>query len=640
LTKRIEKEKVEMDSFDNLESLHEFFDSDSTCYEYPHQIGEKFKIMREKFRAENKSENAQRAQWEVDFFHFRPKDGKLVPSMTYTNQDGQLVELPSLANFDESTYQYLIERFRSTKNPFLKAQYSLILWNSPNRHGDYAKAAIESLLMIVDINQREDEDHPTGHYGLHILDAIKNAFYIARESNSDISTIKAKITSLLQVFNPESSSSFCLRYGLAELMLEEKRVFEKNYFEGIQEKLWELSDKLSGAGEFYQTIQICELGDKVEKRMGTSKYAWREKIASSNEQLLNLAGEKGGLPALLFCEKAIENYKMIGADKKVDELSRKYAELKGNIKYAKFSQEIDLSDHIKECREIGEKLATKETHEIIRTLMLDKGILPSYKDTAKRAEDIKKESVIKNLIPEVIIDQRGNPVQHFIDDEEKNDLRLFEQYRIYLEALNIHLIRELFLGPIRAEKLGTAELIAFFRENSWFGKNLRRKEGESEKDYNWLNQIGPALNEYFNKVHGLLIFSRVPDFVLSIDCLTLKIEGLIRDMCTFSEIPTFVMKKDKKGRDVIQEKDLNALLHEKKVKSLFNEDDLLFFRFLFVEKAGYNLRHKVAHCLMDYKEYNIDIMHLLILALLKIGRYDFEREEESKNPPEKEKIPN
>lgn len=64
------------------------------------------------------------------------------------------------------------------------------------------------------------------------------------------------------------------------------------------------------------------------------------------------------------------------------------------------------------------------------------------------------------------------------------------------------------------------------------------------------------------------------------------------------------------------------------IKKLFDEDDLLFFRFLLVEKAGYNLRHKVAHSLMFFQEYDVDSMHLLILALLRLGKYDFVKTED------------
>jgi hypothetical protein len=123
-----------------------------------------------------------------------------------------------------------------------------------------------------------------------------------------------------------------------------------------------------------------------------------------------------------------------------------------------------------------------------------------------------------------------------------------------------------------------------------------------------------------------------PNLVLAIYSLTLKIEGLFRDMCQFSGIATFYMTKDNKGRDIVREKDIHALLYEKTIKKLFDEDDLLFLKFLLVEKAGYNLRHKIAHSLMLFHDYSIAYMHLLILALLRLGKYDFLKKEEHKKP--------
>jgi hypothetical protein len=118
-----------------------------------------------------------------------------------------------------------------------------------------------------------------------------------------------------------------------------------------------------------------------------------------------------------------------------------------------------------------------------------------------------------------------------------------------------------------------------------------------------------------------------PNLVLSVDSLTLKIEGLIRDICRLSGETTSYMTKDSKNRNVVREKDIHALLYEEPIKKLFDEDDMLFLRFLLVEKAGYNLRHRVAHCLMLFQEYSISHMHLLILALLRLGKYDFVKEE-------------
>ncbi len=88
------------------------------------------------------------------------------------------------------------------------------------------------------------------------------------------------------------------------------------------------------------------------------------------------------------------------------------------------------------------------------------------------------------------------------------------------------------------------------------------------------------------------------------------------------------MTKDNKGRSIVREKDIHALLYEEPIRKLFDEDDLLFLKFLLVEKAGYNLRHKVAHSLMLFQEYSINYMHLLILALLRLGKYDFVKKED------------
>ena len=71
------------------------------------------------------------------------------------------------------------------------------------------------------------------------------------------------------------------------------------------------------------------------------------------------------------------------------------------------------------------------------------------------------------------------------------------------------------------------------------------------------------------------------------------------------------------------EKDITALLHDDVIKERLDQDDLLFFKFLLTEQWGLNLRHDIAHCLMSSEAYNLDYMHLVILALLRLGKYDF-----------------
>ena len=115
---------------------------------------------------------------------------------------------------------------------------------------------------------------------------------------------------------------------------------------------------------------------------------------------------------------------------------------------------------------------------------------------------------------------------------------------------------------------------------------------------------------------------------MSLDSLTLKIEGLFRDLCRNYSVATSRHKQDNSQRNIALEKDIGALLREDAITELFDEDDLLFFKFLLVEKVGYNLRHKIAHSLLPFQGYSWSYMNLMILALLRLGKYDFAEEDE------------
>ena len=66
---------------------------------------------------------------------------------------------------------------------------------------------------------------------------------------------------------------------------------------------------------------------------------------------------------------------------------------------------------------------------------------------------------------------------------------------------------------------------------------------------------------------------------------------------------------------------IEELLALEAIQKYFDENDLLFFRYLFVAKEGMNLRNNVAHSFYRFDNYNFHMMHLLICAFLRIGKY-------------------
>jgi len=612
-----------METFDTLEALYSHLDEKATRYKYPTQIGDLFQGIRDKLHAENLAPGAEIAQQEIDFWHFVLADGKLKPTFTGTDGKGDPFEFPDIKKFDDNTFDYLVKRLENSTNPVTRARYANILWHSSRKHTKYAAISVDAYLELIPVYEASDKASPEEHIGLDVLHTMKNVYFISKQANYRVDEVRALLKKLVHDFNPVSSSSFALRFQLISLMLKEK--FPKEDFQDIPNLCFNLFNVLKASGNLHGGIDILELGDKVDSRTGSATHNWRKEIAASYEHLMKEAEKDDNPACVTFAQMALENFKLAKEDAKVAELEGKFTQLKTSIKLTEFSTEIDLTDHIKRCKSIADKIAVEPPDEIVKILMLDKNLLPKYDEVEKLAGEHAKAAVFQHFVPTEIIDENGNVAQHFTEDDEKKYFEILQEYNFELQCDKLYLINEIFFAGIRAEKLSTEVFLAYLRANSWFGKTIQRQVPNAKTiEYNWLNLLAPSIHEFFLQLNYGLVKSTIsPNLVLAVDSLTLKLEGLLRDLCRFSSVTTYYMTKDIKGRSVSREKDIHALLYEDKVADLFDKDDLLFFKFLLIEKAGFNLRHKVAHSLMMFQEYGVNQMCLLLLALLRLGKYDF-----------------
>jgi hypothetical protein len=610
--------------FLELKELYAHLDSNAADYKYDLNIANLFQKFRDLKHAAGHEDEAEKAQWEVDCFNFRIQNGELKSMYSLTDDKGQPLEYPAISKLSDKALDYIETRLEAASNPILKARYAHILWASARKHQKYAKQAVDCYLELVKVYEEKDRKDPQEHYGLDVLKSIETASFLAFSINYSTDDIRSEMRRLVKGFNSESISAFVMRARLIKHMLEGKAKFPSDSYEGFSQVCLDLAQKLFKEGKFHQAIDIYEAGEKADNKSGLKTHDWNRSIAESYEGLMNQRVESD-LAAIHFCQNAIDYYRKIKDEKKVQELERRYEELRGKQEFKTISHEIDLTEYSKKCKEIADKLCAEEPGKIISVLINDKGLLPTYKRMEARAEEIGKKTVLLHIAPVSITDQYGHTAEHFTTDDEKKYYGILEQYALEINLQKQFLVNELFLKAVQTGKLNIYTVMHFLEKRSWFGKNITKRTIQSETvTYNWLNMIAPSVNEYFNQVQAhFLVPEYAPNFVLAMDSLALKIEGLVRDICSISGITTFYPTKDKQGRNIVREKDINWLLREEPIKKLFDEDDLLFFKFILVEKAGLNLRHKIAHCLIDYSEYNITYMHLLLLVLFRLGRYDF-----------------
>ncbi|MBL7189883.1 MAG: DUF4209 domain-containing protein [Phycisphaerae bacterium] len=321
-----------------------------------------------------------------------------------------------------------------------------------------------------------------------------------------------------------------------------------------------------------------------------------------------------------FCLDAIDNYRKAGKTAKVRGLEQQYGELAGSVRLGKTTICIDQAEAIKRGRELAEKVAKWQPQQVISFLIHQQELLPQYADIKKKVTRENIEPILIDMVS-TTIDDRGHASRHFSTDDERLFRLRAQTYGQELECYKLPVIRIVLVEAIKEGKLSHETAIKFLWKKSWLGRTLTRKSPtHGTRQYRWLDLLEPSLGGYTSKVlQSLRDGTRVPHLVLEIDSLTVKFEGILRDLLRIAGVPTFRPKSDRKGRTTTEEKHIGELLYDKSIGSLFEENELFFLRFLLVEKSGYNLRARIAHSLMLAEDYHLDYAHMLVLALLMLA---------------------
>lgn len=216
-----------------------------------------------------------------------------------------------------------------------------------------------------------------------------------------------------------------------------------------------------------------------------------------------------------------------------------------------------------------------------------------------------------------IFDEYGHVIEKLETEEAELQYRIYAQYDIWYD------MQSKILTPFlkKAFELGKFNLgvVLDFLKRSWFGanieKNLTRKQIYS---YNWLQYIAPSIESFFIKFQKCIETSEYSTlFIPEIDSLSVKIEGIIRDMIHLTntkEIPTFYFDKDKNFRW----NNINKYLCDPNIFKIIPQNDVYFLRYLLIDHR--NLRNRVAHSLTFLGEYGIYNMIILLIAILRLSK--------------------
>ncbi|MBK7800060.1 MAG: DUF4209 domain-containing protein [Saprospiraceae bacterium] len=605
-------------NFKNLHDLHEYLNSNPKEIKTTNDIEDIIKSSLDTLDPAKESDLISKLEIERAANAFYIDKEELNPKVFFHNKDGQLVAYPTLGMFDTNKFNYLESVLNNTKSNHLKAQYGSLLWHAGKKHTKFLEKAREGYLQLINelLKENETEESRNRGYKYHIIgNYIERLHFISQNLNN---TKEIKELVLTLIIDPKHESSF---YMLATLMLEFKKVFSIPDFDNLQDLCFKIGSKNDSR---FNRISFYELGLRLDNKVSKNTYSWKKLIA---DEYKNLTTEREDLASITFASKAMRYYKEANEMELSEEMGRLYEEKSKEMELSNIQSKVDVTDLVKYYDGLIAIVFQRKLIEILDFLRFNGHIFPSMDVLQNIVNKSASQASIRYLVANQIFDTNGHIAQHFTTQEEIERLIYLENYHRMAEFKFELLINRFLIKMLEREDWSAENFLSVLESNSWYGNKITKSiNSDQQVKISYIDYLKPGIINYFSELRKWYVDRNyIPNFMLSIDSLTLKIECILRELCKLNEIQTFYLTKDDSDREITREKDINMLLRDKDLIQILGKELTMYLKTVFIERVGDNLRNNVAHAfILPVAYYNFISINKIIIALLRLSVWEIE----------------
>lgn len=528
--------------------------------------------------------------------------------------DGETSGSPLPNELEEGALKYYQQRFEQTSNPLLKARYGLILWNAPKpyKNGRSTQTALDGLLTAL--AQADCTDHKKSRDCIDIMRqacAITTNFRYREDDTA---------TAVLDRFSGVISFERAGRNHIFKLITEQAKLFRSNArADTILPKAKELFEENFATDDFFACQHLCELAAPFAQGSGQDPREWHHLRGRSYEALaISRLSDDSSLVPIQFYTQAAMSYQLAGDETAEQQALQQAQELKSKIRLGSVSTQLP-DDHAKLLFENIQRrtnaLLSHESEVVIGYLATNKEVIPDYQEIKGRVQaagfslsdivSVQGIDVNKNMQRSADQLPDGLPAEKF---------RMF--YGISL-SFRLQYLAPIFIEGYKTGKFTFETLTAWLDKNSWVAQPLEETDVTGEKiEYTWKPILYPALEEFFKQLAlGINRGGKEPSFVLCLDSLSLKIEGMLRELLQHTGATTLATNKKHDLREVF----FDELLDTAQANGLLSESEGIFFRYLFTPLSQ-NVRNNIAHSYYHLPQYySLESIMMVICAMLRLA---------------------
>lgn len=515
------------------------------------------------------------------------------PMFVINNNDGTATESPSIKLVTTEIIEYWTKRAYESQNPILVARYSGLVWDFQNQITGtkpnhkiarlYAQALIDT--SISKTYKRE----------VYVFKKIERALEISSALNDDVLIERCKL-SLIAFEKDNSQDSKPGLWGYCyDLLIGNKKVkLSKEEEEAI---IIELENKLN------RLTTSDDAGSKIDPWAAEAAadrlaqyYSKKNKFEDVRRVILkvgkafeDIMSEASSMQASGWTEHLYRLYSKFNLKEEAAQALLKIRELGPKV-----SEELKPISHSMDIpREEIEKYVNSMTDGSIEEF-LERFIfnyIPNKEEVKKQLFQLAKAAPFQFMIGQALQDEKGRVVAtigSLENDLEGHIVRQVSQ-SLTFSSLFMHLIIEKAKERFPLTK---SDILKYIETSPIIDKSR-------------FSIIEESLNAYFNN-----------DFLVFTHLVIPQIEEAMRNLV---ELAGGNVLKDAKRGGGFQLKTFDEVLRDSKLVEVVGEDFATYFRILFTDQRGWNLRNNVFHGLANPNTFNNQTGHRLLHSLLCLG---------------------
>lgn len=515
------------------------------------------------------------------------------PMFVINNNDGTATESPSIKLVTNEIIEYWTKRASECKHPILVARYSGLVWDFQNKitgtkpNHTIARIYVQGLIdtSISGAYKRE----------VYVFKKIERALEISSAINDNSLIEKCKLA--LIAFEKDNSQD--TKPGLwgycFDLLIDNKKVkLSQEEVEGIINELEAKLNRLTSPIDAGSKIEPWSAEAAAERL--AQYYSKKNKpedvkrvileIGKAYEAIMN---EASAMQASSWTEHLYRLYSKFNLKEEAAQALLKLRELgpKVNDELKPISHTMDIP------RDKVEQYVNSITDGTV-VEFLDRftfNYIPIKEDVKKQLFQLAKSAPFQFMVGHALQDEKGRVVAtigSLENDLEGHIVRQVSQ-NLSFSSLFMHLILE----KAKEKYPLTKSDILNYIENSPIIDKSRK------------SIIEKSLDAYFEK-----------DYLVFTHLIIPQLEEAIRNLIEL--VGGNVLKPAKRGRG-FQLKTFDEILREEKLIEIIGDDFATYFRILFTDPRGWNLRNNVFHGLANPNVFDNQTGNMLLHSLLCLG---------------------